>query len=85
MADIAWTSTGQFEDIRYDKSGDGIARITINRPRVRNAFRPLTVDEMRRAFEDARDDPDVGVVILTGRGTDAFCAGGGPTDVCGVR
>jgi naphthoate synthase len=64
-----------YEDILYTKA-DGIARITINRPEVRNAFRPRTVFEMARAFDDARDDPDVGVVILTGAGTEAFCSGG---------
>ena len=66
----------EFTDIKYDKCTLGIARITINRPEVRNAFRPLTVQEMQRAFEDARDDATVGVVILTGAGTEAFCAGG---------
>ena len=65
-----------FEDILYHKSGEGIAKITINRPEVRNAFRPLTVKEMSRAFDDARDDPDVGVVILCGQGEKAFCSGG---------
>jgi naphthoate synthase len=75
-ADVAWTAVPGYEDIRYDKSGDGIARITINRPEVRNAFRPLTVKEMQRAFDDARDDETVGVVILTGAGPEAFCSGG---------
>jgi len=65
-----------FEDIKYEKSDEGIAKITINRPEVRNAFRPLTVVEMARAFTDARDDAEVGVVILTGAGTAAFCSGG---------
>jgi len=55
---------------------DGIAKITINRPQVRNAFRPLTVNEMMNALEDARNDPKIGVIILTGEGKDAFCAGG---------
>jgi naphthoate synthase len=76
MSDITWTAQKGFEDIRYEKSDDGIAKITINRPEVRNAFRPLTVREMQRAFDDARDDSSVGVVILTGEGPDAFCAGG---------
>ena len=76
MEKIEWTSADGFEDVRYDKSGDGIARITINRPEVRNAFRPRTVKEMQRAFDDARDDGSVGVVILTGEGPDAFCSGG---------
>jgi naphthoate synthase len=76
MSDITWTAQKGYEDIRYEKSGDGIAKITINRPEVRNSFRPLTVREMQRAFDDARDDSSVGVVILTGEGPDAFCAGG---------
>jgi naphthoate synthase len=75
MPDIEWKSAGQFEDIRYEKS-IGIAKVTINRPEVRNAFRPLTVNEMIGAFMDAREDPDIGVVILTGEGKDAFCSGG---------
>jgi len=65
-----------FEDILYHKSSEGIAKITINRPEVRNAFRPLTVQEMSRAFDDARDDGEIGVVILTGMGEKAFCSGG---------
>ncbi len=64
------------EDVRYEKSPDGIAKITICRPEVRNAFRPLTVREMERCFADARDDEAIGVVILTGEGDEAFCAGG---------
>ena len=56
-----WSKAATFEDILYDKSDDGIARITINRPEVRNAFRPQTLFELGRAFEDAREDPDVGV------------------------
>lgn len=70
-----WNRQPGFEDIIYEKA-EGIARITINRPQVRNAFRPLTVREMQRAFDDARDDEQVGVVILTGAGPDAFCSGG---------
>lgn len=73
---IQWTAAPGFQDIVYEKSEDGIAKITINRPEVRNAFRPLTVDEMMRAFADARDDGSVGVVILTGAGKEAFCSGG---------
>jgi naphthoate synthase len=65
-----------FTDIKYEKTADGIAKITINRPEVRNAFRPLTVKELSRAFDDARDDADIGVVILCGEGPDAFCSGG---------
>jgi naphthoate synthase len=66
----------EFQDIRYEKAAEGIAKITIARPEVRNAFRPLTVDEMSRAFADAREDERVGVVILTGEGTEAFSSGG---------
>src|SRR3989338_780166 len=72
---VAWKSAGKFSDIKYEKSG-GIAKITINRPQVRNAFRPLTVQEMSTALNDARDDHKIGVVILTGEGKDAFCSGG---------
>lgn len=64
------------EDVIYEKSPEGIAKITINRPEVRNAFRPNTVKELQRCFEDARDDESVGVIILTGQGPDAFCSGG---------
>jgi len=71
-----WQRVGDYEDIIFEKNDDGIARVTINRPHVRNAFRPLTVTEMIDAFADAREDLDVGVVILTGAGTDAFCSGG---------
>lgn len=70
-----WKKAGQFEDILYHKI-DGIAKITINRPRLRNAFRPRTVDEMSQALTDARDDASIGVVILTGQGREAFCSGG---------
>jgi len=72
---IAWKRAKTFQDILYEKA-DGIAKVTINRPDVRNAFRPLTVREMIEAFDDAREDPDVGVVILTGAGDEAFCSGG---------
>jgi naphthoate synthase len=75
MPRIEWKSAGDYEDIRYEKC-DGIAKVTINRPEVRNAFRPQTVNEMIQAFMDAREDPDVGVVILTGKGKNAFCSGG---------
>ena len=71
-----WTSAGSYTDILYEKTEDGIARVTINRPAVRNAFRPLTVMEMIDAFADAREDLAVGVVILTGAGPEAFCSGG---------
>jgi len=70
-----WVKAGDFQDIVYE-TWDGIAKITINRPEVRNAFRPLTVVEMSKAFEVAREDSQVGVVILTGAGTEAFCSGG---------
>jgi len=76
MTDIEWKRVSGYEDILYDKSPDGIAKISINRPQVRNAFRPLTVSEMSRAFADARDDAEIGVIILTGEGKDAFCSGG---------
>jgi naphthoate synthase len=71
-----WTQSGDYEDIRYETSGDGIAKITINRPEVRNAFRPQTIVELSQAFEAAREDGDVGVIILTGEGELAFCSGG---------
>jgi naphthoate synthase len=74
--DVSWTRGGDYEDIIYEKSPEGIARVTINRPQVRNAFRPLAVSEMIDAFVDAREDLDIGVVILTGSGPDAFCSGG---------
>ena len=75
-----WQSKGNFEDILYHKC-DGVAKVTINRPHKRNAFRPKTVSEMYQAFLDAREDPSIGVVLLTGAGphTDgkyAFCSGG---------
>ncbi len=76
-----WREAGAYTDIRYEKGvpdtdTEGIARVTINRPEVRNAFRPLTVREMQDAFADARDDAEVGVIILTGAGDKAFCSGG---------
>ena len=70
-----WKPAKDFTDIEYVKA-DGIAKITICRPEVRNAFRPLTVMEMEEAFRDAREDSDVGVIILTGKGDLAFCSGG---------
>jgi naphthoate synthase len=70
-----WERRGDYGDIIYEVS-EGIARITINRPEVRNAFRPQTLFELSRAFEQARDDLTVGVVVLTGAGYDAFCSGG---------
>ena len=73
---VTWAPGAEYEDIRYELSGDGIAKITIDRPEVRNAFRPQTVVELSRAFERAREDSSVGVVILTGEGPLAFCSGG---------
>ena len=77
---VLWQSVGSFEDILYDKA-EGMAKVTINRPEVRNAFRPQTIDEMLTAFHDAWHDPSIGVVLLTGAGPAAdgkyaFCAGG---------
>ncbi len=74
-----WIPAGTYTDIRYEKSAEpdsGIAKITIDRPEVRNAFRPLTVVEMSQALEQAREDPEVGAIILTGEGPLAFCSGG---------
>ncbi len=71
-----WHKLHEFEDIRYERTDDGIAKITINRPKVRNAFRPLTVSEMKQALDMARDDADIGVIVLTGQGKEAFCSGG---------
>ncbi|MBL9153726.1 MAG: 1,4-dihydroxy-2-naphthoyl-CoA synthase [Verrucomicrobiales bacterium] len=74
---MTWIKAHEFQDIRYEKSEDGaIAKITIDRPEVRNAFRPLTVKELAHAFHLAREDGEVGVVILTGEGELAFCSGG---------
>ncbi|HKH87393.1 MAG TPA: 1,4-dihydroxy-2-naphthoyl-CoA synthase [Acidimicrobiales bacterium] len=70
-----WKQTGEYRDVRYE-TAEGIAKITICRPEVRNAFRPQTLFELSRSFEVARDDPDIGVIILTGEGPDAFCSGG---------
>ena len=70
-----WVATGNFQDIRYE-TAEGIAKITINRPQVRNAFRPQTIIELKEAFDLARDDEKVGVVIFTGAGDEAFCSGG---------
>ncbi len=74
-APITWEPAGDYEDILYEK-GDEIAKITINRPERRNAFRPPTLAELRDAFTKARDDLDVGSIILTGAGEQAFCSGG---------
>jgi naphthoate synthase len=74
-APIEWRSAAEYTDIRYEVA-DGIAKITIDRPEVRNAFRPQTLAELRDAFGRARDDLDVGAIIFTGAGTEAFCSGG---------
>jgi len=71
-----WKSCGSYTDINFEKSNEGIAKITIKRPEVRNAFRPLTVREMRAALNDAREDTKIGVIILTGEGEKSFCSGG---------
>ncbi len=75
---VTWSAADgvSYEDIRYELSGDGIAKITIDRPEVRNAFRPQTLVELSDAFERAREDGDVGVIIFTGAGDLAFCSGG---------
>ena len=74
-APISWRSAGEYGDILYER-GDGLAKITINRPDRRNAFRPQTLAELRDAFSRARDDLEVGAIIFTGTGTEAFCSGG---------
>ncbi|MEI6043631.1 MAG: 1,4-dihydroxy-2-naphthoyl-CoA synthase [Chloroflexota bacterium] len=75
MASVNWESIGDYGDIIYEKA-EGIARVTINRPEVRNAFRPQTLFEITSALTDAYDDPKTGVVLLTGAGDKAFCSGG---------
>ena len=74
-APIEWSEAGSYEDILYEKA-EGIAKISINRPDVHNAFRPPTLAELRDAFTKARDDLEVGAIIFTGVGTEAFCSGG---------
>ncbi len=74
---VTWTpGAGEYADIRYELSGDGIAKVTIDRPEVRNAFRPQTLIEISEALDRAREDTAVGVIVLTGEGPDAFCSGG---------
>lgn len=73
---VEWTSHGQWEDIRYETTEDGIAKITIDRPEVHNAFRPQTLIEITEALNIAREDEGIGVIILTGAGDKAFCSGG---------
>jgi naphthoate synthase len=72
---VDWKRSGEYEDVIYE-TGEGIAKITINRPERRNAFRPTTLFELQDAFNRARDDGEVGVIIFTGAGTEAFCSGG---------
>ncbi len=71
-----WEMIKSYKDIKFEKTADGIAKVTINRPHVRNAFRPETVMEMQEAFDTCKNDPSIGVVILTGEGKEAFCSGG---------
>ena len=75
MAALEWTKKGEYQDIAYETAG-GIAKLTIRRPEVRNAFRPQTLFELSRAFAAARAAPGIGVVVFTGEGPDAFCSGG---------
>ena len=75
MSVMNWMKARDFQDIAYEKA-EGIAKITINRPHVRNAFRPLTIEEVQLALQDAREDSNIGVIILTGKGKEAFCSGG---------
>lgn len=76
MSIQTWTTIKEYQDIKLERTDDGIAKITINRPEVRNAFRPLTVHEMLDAFNLCRDESSIGVIILTGEGEKAFCSGG---------
>jgi naphthoate synthase len=82
LSTTTWIAAGEYQDIRYEKSAGRagpntlIAKITIDRPEVRNAFRPRTIIEISQALEDAREDTQVGVIVLTGEGGDAFCSGG---------
>jgi naphthoate synthase len=75
MNEVKWKKSKDFTDIKYEKYSS-VAKITINRPQVRNAFRPLTVRELLDALKDATDDENTGVIILTGQGQKAFCSGG---------
>lgn len=76
MKTLNWIAMRAYEDIKLERTEDGLAKITINRPEVRNAFRPETVNELINAFDICRDDSQIGVVILTGEGDLAFCSGG---------
>src|SRR4051812_9241824 len=71
-----WLKIKSYQDLKFEKTRDGIAKITINRPQVHNAFRPQTVQELQDAFHLCREDSSIGVVILTGEGDRAFCSGG---------
>ncbi|MEI7888761.1 MAG: 1,4-dihydroxy-2-naphthoyl-CoA synthase [Actinomycetes bacterium] len=73
---VNWETVRDYSDIKFEVSGDGIAKITINRPEVHNAFRPQTLFQLSEALDIARDDPQVGVIVLTGEGDKAFCSGG---------
>jgi naphthoate synthase len=76
MSQVNWKTVGSYRDIRYERADEGIAKITIARPEVRNAFRPRTLFELIDAFTRVREDPGVGVVLFTGEGPEAFCSGG---------
>ena len=76
MASVEWQQVKQYTDIIYEKADEGIARITINRPKKRNAFRPKTLAELTETFHDAHEDTKIGVILFTGAGNEAFCAGG---------
>lgn len=76
MAIDTWETIRTYQDIKLERTEDGIAKITMNRPEVHNAFRPETVEEMKEAFEICRNDSSIGVIILTGQGQKAFCSGG---------
>ncbi|MDE0884283.1 MAG: 1,4-dihydroxy-2-naphthoyl-CoA synthase [Myxococcota bacterium] len=76
MSTVDWKTIHEYEDIRFEQSGDGIARVMICRPEKRNAFRPETTAELIDAFVRVRDMPDIGVVLFTGEGDEAFCSGG---------
>ena len=76
LTDEKWITVKTYEDILFQKTADGVAKVTINRPEVRNAFRPNTVEELKDAFHLCREDSSIGVVILTGQGKEAFCSGG---------
>jgi naphthoate synthase len=79
MSSVDWKTARTYDDIRFEKSGDGIAKITIDRPEVRNAFRPKTTFELIDAFSRVREDQQVGAVLFTGEGPHAFCSGGDQT------